>query len=83
MKTEKTYNYVEDILRSILTTRLADQVGMCRPVILSVDDPRRISATIAPVPPPPTQQILEEQKSRFSNRSDADATIDYDPNDYL
>ena len=83
MKTEKTYNYVEDILRSILTTRLADQVGMCRPVMLSVDDPRRISAAIAPVPPPPTQQIVEVQKSRIFNHSDADATVDYDPNDYL
>ena len=83
MKTEKTYNYVEDILRSILTIRLADKVGMCRPVMLSVDDPRRISATIAPVPPPPTQQIVEEQKSRFFNHSDVDATVDYDPNDYL
>ena len=79
---EKTYNYVEDILRSILTTRLADQVEMCRPVILSVDDPRRISATIAPVPAPPTQQIVEEQ-SQFFNHSDIDATVDYDPNDYL
>ena len=48
-----------------------------------MDDPRRISATIAHVPPPPTQQIVEVQKSRVFNRSDADATFDYDPNDYL
>ena len=41
------------------------------------------TATIAPVPPTPTQQIVAEQKSRFFNRLDADATVDYDTNDYL
>ena len=50
---------------------------------VSVDGQRRISATIAPVPPPPTQQIVEEQKSRIFSHLDADATVDYDPKDYL
>ena len=42
---------------------------------LEVDDPRRISVHLAPIPQPPTQDnIVASQKSRFE---DQDKTIDY------
>lgn len=50
---------------------------MNRNVILEAYDPRRLSATIAPIPPPPTQDLMAEKISRF-NREDPDKTIDYD-----
>ena len=50
-----------------MTMRLEDGIGMCGPVVLSLDDPRRLSSTLAPIPPPPTADILKEQKSRFGN----------------
>ncbi|XP_052097912.1 uncharacterized protein LOC127732764 [Mytilus californianus] len=40
-------------------------------------DPRRLSSNIAPVPPPPTQELMAAKISRF-NREDLDKTIDYD-----
>ena len=44
--------------------------------ILERDDPRRISATIAPIPPPPTAEIIAEKRSRVSTE-DMDTTINY------
>lgn len=65
--------------------RFGDNVGMNQGMILEVDDPRRISAHLASVPPPPSSQIVAEQRSRFTmdgsyNRSGEDSrerTIDY------
>lgn len=64
--------------------RLEDDVGMNQGLVLEADDPRRISGHLAPIPPPPTSQIVAEQRSRFTNdglynRSgeDLDITINY------
>jgi hypothetical protein len=38
-------------MRGIIEARLGDAVGMNQKVILERDDPRRLSATIAPIPP--------------------------------
>jgi hypothetical protein len=38
-------------MRGIIEARLGDAVGMNRKVILERDDPRRLSATIAHIPP--------------------------------
>ena len=59
-------------------------------MVLEPDDPRRISAVLAPVPPPHTHEIVAEQRSLFvtaeslqtANSSndvtdDSNATIDY------
>ena len=45
-------------------------------MILERDDPRRLSATIAPVPRPPTAEIMAEKRSRTTT-VDMDAAIDY------
>ena len=47
-------------MRGIIEARLGDAVGMNQKVILERDDPRRLSATIAPIPPPPTAEIIAE-----------------------
>ena len=54
--------------------RLQDNEGMNQHVQLEVDDPRRISVHLAPIPPPPTQDIVASHKSRYENQ---DKTIDY------
>ena len=49
-------------------------------VVLEADDPRIISAHLAPIPPVPSQQIVSEQRSRLSSSArgeDIDQTIDY------
>ena len=49
-------------------------------VVLEAPDPRSISAHLAPIPPLPSQQIVSEQRSRFSSSArseDIDQTIDY------
>ena len=55
--------------------RLQDNEGMNQRVQLEVDDSRRISVHLAPIPQPPTwDNIVASQKSRFE---DQDKTIEY------
>ena len=63
-------------MRGIIEARLGDAVGINRKVILERDDPRRLSATIAPIPPPPIAEIIADKRSRVSTE-DMDTTIDY------
>ena len=65
------------LLKSIFKMRLDDAIGMNQKAVLEADDPRRISPTLAPIPPPPTHEIAAQQRSRF-NVQDPDATLDYD-----
>lgn len=74
VKTDKSYSYVPRLLKAIICMRLQDNEGMNQRVQLEVDDPRRISVHLAPIPPPPTRDIVASQKSRFE---DQDKTIDY------
>ena len=53
-------------MRGIIEARLGDAVGMNRNVILERDDPRRLSATTGPIPPPPTAESIAEKRSRVS-----------------
>ncbi|XP_071152334.1 uncharacterized protein [Mytilus edulis] len=76
IKEKKRYPHLSDVIHSILTARLNDEVGMNRNVVLEADGPRSIKRNIAPIPPPPTQQIALEQKAR-SNKEYPDKTIDY------
>lgn len=52
-------------MRNCIENRLQDGIGMNKPVVLEADDTRRISAVLAPIPPPPTSQLVVEKKSRF------------------
>ena len=75
-KTEKYYPHVPSIMRGIIEACLGDAVGINRKVILERDDPRRLSAIIAPIPPPPTAASIAEKRSIVSIE-DMDTTIDY------
>lgn len=61
MRQEKQYPYVTDILKLCVQNRIIDPVGMNRPVTLDVEDPRLVSETLAPVPPPPTASLVAEK----------------------
>jgi hypothetical protein len=70
VKADKSYSYVPRLLRVIICNE-----GMNQCVQMEVDDPRRFSVHLAPIPQPPTQDnIVASQKSRFE---DQDKTIDY------
>lgn len=76
-KEPKQYSYVTEMMRKIILKRLDDAIGMNQKMVLEQDDPRRVSSHLAPIPPPPTQQIVHEQRSRFRTSVDMDKTIDY------
>ncbi|XP_062597804.1 uncharacterized protein LOC134259221 [Saccostrea cucullata] len=73
LKGDKTYSYIQSLVEKIVKRRLNDE-GMSGNVVLEADDPRRISKTLARIPPPPTAQLVKERKSRFE---DPDKTFDY------
>ena len=54
-------------MRTCLENRLLDGLGMNQPVVLSAEDPRRVSSVLTPVPPPPTAELVAGKKSRFSD----------------
>ena len=64
-------------MKGIIEARFGDAMGMNRKVILERDDPRRLSATIAPIPPPPTAESIAEKKRSRVFIEDLDTTIDY------
>lgn len=65
VKEKKTYEHVEMLMDWVLAKRLEDKEGYHRQQELEEGDPRSLSKTIAPVPPPPSAQLAEEKKSRF------------------
>lgn len=65
VKEKKRYPYTNDLMAGVLVRRVEDRTTMFNPVQLHADDPRRISSTVAPVPPPSTDQLRQEQKTRF------------------
>jgi len=75
-KEDKTYHHVPTIIRTIVENRLQDPVGMNRKVLLAVNDPRRVSAVLAPTMPPSTADLVAPKISRF-NTEDPEKTLDY------
>lgn len=75
-KEDKTYHHVPTIIRTIVENRLQDPVGMNRKVLLAVNDPRRVSAVLAPTMPPSTADLVAQKISRF-NTEDPEKTLDY------
>ena len=75
VKADKSYSYVPRLLRVIICVRLQDNEGMNQRVQMEVDDPRRFSVHLAPIPQPPARDnIVASQKSGFE---DQDKAIDY------
>lgn len=61
--------YVTDILKLCVPNRIIDTVGMNRLVTLGVEDQKHVSDILAPIPPPPTESLDAEKKSRFLSDS--------------
>lgn len=53
-------------MKVCLENRLLHEIGMNQTSVLSVEDPRRVSSVLAPVPPPPTAELVAEKKYHFS-----------------
>ena len=65
VKIAKTYKYVQDdLLPAVIEKRLNDVEPIMRKATLSPSDPRKISSTIAPVPPTNTTDLVIQHKSR-------------------
>lgn len=65
LKTRKQYNYIHLLLASALILRIYDRVGM-KLTTLAPDDPRVISKHLAALEPPSTEELVRQQKSRFT-----------------
>jgi hypothetical protein len=75
VKVEKSFPHIPALVERIVERRLEDGEGMTGNAVLDLEDPRRIARTLAPIPPPSTQQLVQERKSRFQ---DPDKTLDYE-----
>lgn len=64
-KTRKQYNYIHLLLASALILRIHDRVGI-KLTTLAPDDPRVISKHLAALEPPSTEELVRQQKSRFT-----------------
>jgi hypothetical protein len=60
-----------------VVTRISDEEGMSHPVVLGTDDPKRLSKTIAPVAPKPTEQLQLEKISGFQNKTVNAVLVNY------
>lgn len=65
LKEKKSYAHIKTLSKDAILMRLLERKGMHKPRPLEEDDPRRIAPHLAPVPPPPTQEIVQGLKSRF------------------
>ncbi|XP_071792698.1 uncharacterized protein [Asterias amurensis] len=63
---KKKYNYLTDLMVSVFQARLDDTQLLRRKTEMLANDPRRIASTIAPIPPPPTEELVAKHQSRFS-----------------
>ena len=68
-KVPKDYSYMVDIMSSVIKKVAEEGVVLRGKASVSVDDPRKIAATIAPTTPPPTREIVEQMMSRFPQES--------------
>ena len=70
VKNKKTYDHIPDLISLIVRVRLEDKEGMHKKVALKPDDPRLISKTMAPVPPPTNISVSsgEEIKTEIGIR---------------
>lgn len=66
VKTPKTYSYIPELQRSILTQRLTSGKGLPKTRPLRPDDPRTLGL-LAEVPPPSTAEIVHARIQRGEN----------------
>jgi hypothetical protein len=66
LRERKQYRYMSSLLAKAVQLRIRDRVGM-KKTVLAPDDPRLIARHLAPMEPPPTQELVLQQKSRFDS----------------
>ena len=64
----KKYDYLPKLMESIIKLKLEDRSKLHRRATLSEGDPRLLSPTTAPIPPPDTQELVRERRSRFESQ---------------
>ncbi len=62
----KTYSYIPDLMERIVAKRLVVFGHLSQHVTLSDDDPRRISSTIAKVPAPSLEKLVQDRLDRMN-----------------
>lgn len=72
VKTAKEYGHIRPLLNLVVSSRLEDNVGMQKRATLEHDDPRRLSRTLARVPPPSTKDLVDQKKSRLKPDTSTD-----------
>ncbi|XP_063956776.1 uncharacterized protein LOC129269419 isoform X1 [Lytechinus pictus] len=66
VRTAKKYTYMPGMVSRILERRCRDDQPLHRPAVMLPNDPRQIRKSLAPLPRPPMENLLEKKKSRFN-----------------
>ena len=62
LRERKQYKCMSSLLAKAVQQRIRDRVGM-KKTVLAPDDPRSNARHLAPMEPPPTQELVLQQKS--------------------
>ncbi|XP_033635088.1 uncharacterized protein LOC117296331 [Asterias rubens] len=64
----KKYMYIKNLMTRVFQGRLNDSEPLSRKSVIPEGDARLISTTIAPMPPPPTEQLVKQRQTRFPKK---------------
>ena len=67
VKEPKKYKYIAELMKNALDALRNHKGPIPRVFPLEDDDPRKIKRTIAELSPPPTKDLVERKKSRFTD----------------
>lgn len=59
------YRHITDLMTLVIEKRLEEAAGFLKRQDLEEGDERRLAKTLAPVPPPSSSKLAQQQKSRF------------------
>lgn len=65
VKEKNQYRHITDLMTLVIEKRLEDAAGFHKRQDLEEGDQRRLTKTLAPVPPPSSSELAQQQKSRF------------------
>ena len=74
VKVKKKFDYIPMLMAKIMRLRSEDVDVVARHVSLNESDPALIAPTIAAKPAPPSKELFQRRKSRFTKSSETCAT---------
>ena len=75
VKVKKKYEYMPMLLARIMGLRNEDHGAVARQVSLNASDPALIAANIAEKPSPPSKELYQSPKSRFTKSGEVEKSV--------